>query len=106
MAGKVVFSGTGTRGDLIPLLALAAELQRRGHDCHVLCNDPSGALARRFGVPFTPGTGRVSRKVREYDALAVAADLLEQRVLTAGARVRTGSSPAHSLPPGASRSAA
>ena len=53
MALQFVFSGTGTRGDLIPLLAIAAEMQRRGHDCRVLSNDPSGALARRFGVPFT-----------------------------------------------------
>lgn len=53
MTYKFVFSGTGTRGDLIPLLSVAAEMQTRGHDCHVLSNDPSGALARQLGVPFT-----------------------------------------------------
>ncbi|HEU4582089.1 MAG TPA: nucleotide disphospho-sugar-binding domain-containing protein [Polyangiaceae bacterium] len=53
MATKFVFSGTGTRGDLIPLAALAAEMQRRGHACHFLSNDPSGAIARQFGIPFT-----------------------------------------------------
>jgi UDP:flavonoid glycosyltransferase YjiC (YdhE family) len=53
MAPKFVFSGTGTRGDLLPMLAMAAEMQRRGHDCHVLANDPSGAAARELGVPFT-----------------------------------------------------
>lgn len=53
MSPKFVFSGTGTRGDLIPMLAIAAEMQRRGHECHVLANEPSGELARKFGVPFT-----------------------------------------------------
>jgi rhamnosyltransferase subunit B len=53
MAPKFVFSGTGTRGDLAPMLAMAREMQRRGHACHVLANDPTGALAREHGVPFT-----------------------------------------------------
>jgi rhamnosyltransferase subunit B len=53
MPAKFIFSGTGTRGDLIPQLAIAAEMLRRGHDCHVLSNDPSGELASRLGVPFT-----------------------------------------------------
>ena len=53
MATKFIFTGTGTRGDLIPLLTIAAEMLRRGHGCHVLFNDPSGSLAERFGVPFT-----------------------------------------------------
>lgn len=54
MARKLVFSGTGTRGDLLPMLAMAAEMQRRGHDCHVLGNDGVAGLAERLGVPFTP----------------------------------------------------
>ncbi|MEO8181273.1 MAG: glycosyltransferase [Deltaproteobacteria bacterium] len=53
MAPKFVFNATGTRGDLIPLLAIAAEVQRRGHDVHVLANDPQGAVAGRFAVPFS-----------------------------------------------------
>lgn len=53
MAPKFVFSGTGTRGDLLPMLAIAAEMQRRGHECHVLANEPSGELAQKLGVPFT-----------------------------------------------------
>jgi rhamnosyltransferase subunit B len=53
MAPKFVFSGTGTRGDLIPMLAIASEMLRRGHACHVLANEPSGDTARKFGVPFT-----------------------------------------------------
>jgi UDP:flavonoid glycosyltransferase YjiC (YdhE family) len=53
MATKFIFTGTGTRGDLIPLLTIAKEMLRRGHGCHVLFNDPSGNLAERFGVPFT-----------------------------------------------------
>ena len=53
VASKFVFNATGTRGDLIPVLAIAAALQRRGRDVHVLANDPDGAVARRFDVPFT-----------------------------------------------------
>lgn len=53
MAPKFVFSGTGTRGDLLPILAIASEMQRRGHETHVLANEPSGATAREFTVPFT-----------------------------------------------------
>lgn len=54
MARKLVFSGTGTRGDLLPMLAMAAEMQARGHSCHVLGNDAVAGLAERLGVPFTP----------------------------------------------------
>lgn len=53
MAQKLVFNGTGTRGDLLPMLAMAAEMQGRGHACHVLGNDSVEALARQLGVPFT-----------------------------------------------------
>jgi rhamnosyltransferase subunit B len=53
MAPKLVFNGTGTRGDLLPMLAMAAEMQSRGHACHVLGNDSVAALAAQLGVPFT-----------------------------------------------------
>ncbi len=53
MGTKFVFSGTGTRGDLLPMLAMASELQARGHSCHVLGNAPAASLARQLGVPFT-----------------------------------------------------
>ncbi len=53
MAPKLVFNGTGTRGDLLPMLAMAAEMQARGHACHVLGNDSVSALAGQLGVPFT-----------------------------------------------------
>jgi rhamnosyltransferase subunit B len=53
MGTKFVFSGTGTRGDLLPMLAMAAELQRRGHACHLLSNEPAAGPAQQLGVPFT-----------------------------------------------------
>jgi rhamnosyltransferase subunit B len=53
MAQKLVFNGTGTRGDLLPMLAMAAEMQGRGHACHVLGNDSVAGLAGQLGVPFT-----------------------------------------------------
>lgn len=54
MGSKFVFSGTGTRGDLLPMLAMAAEMQRRGHACHVLGNEGVEAVARELGVSYTP----------------------------------------------------
>jgi rhamnosyltransferase subunit B len=50
---QIIFSGTGTLGDLLPQLAIAAELQGRGHDCHVLGNANGEPAARALGVPFT-----------------------------------------------------
>jgi rhamnosyltransferase subunit B len=54
MHTQFVFTGTGTLGDLLPMLALAQELLARGHDCHVLGNDSAAPLANEQGVPFTP----------------------------------------------------
>lgn len=53
MAQKLVFGGTGTRGDLLPMLAIAREMRARGHACHVLGNESVEALAQQLGVPFT-----------------------------------------------------
>lgn len=53
MAQKLVFNGTGTRGDLLPMLAIAGEMRARGHACHVLGNESVEALAGQLGVPFT-----------------------------------------------------
>lgn len=54
MHTQFVLTGTGTLGDLLPLLALARELLARGHDCHVLGNDSVTSLASEQGIPFTP----------------------------------------------------
>lgn len=54
MHTQFIFTGTGTLGDLLPMLALARELLARGHDCHVLGNDAAAPLASEQGIPFTP----------------------------------------------------
>jgi rhamnosyltransferase subunit B len=53
MHTQFIFTGTGTLGDLLPMLAIARELLARGHDCHVLGNDSAGPLAQEQGIPFT-----------------------------------------------------
>jgi rhamnosyltransferase subunit B len=53
VARKFVIAGTGTRGDLLPMLAIADELLSRGRDCHVLGNAGIEEQARQRGVPFT-----------------------------------------------------
>ena len=52
MTKRYVLSGTGTHGDLLPLVSVAAELMRRGHECHVLANASAAEAARQSGVPF------------------------------------------------------
>lgn len=53
---KIVLAGIGTKGDLLPLLALGRELVQRGHRCHLLGNEGTGDLARSHGLGFTPVT--------------------------------------------------
>jgi rhamnosyltransferase subunit B len=53
---KIVLAGIGTKGDLLPLLALGRELVRRGHQCHLLGNEGAAALAASHGLGFTPVT--------------------------------------------------
>ncbi|MEY2935043.1 MAG: hypothetical protein RL033_5792 [Pseudomonadota bacterium] len=52
MTKRYVLSGTGTHGDLLPLVSVAAELMQRGHECHVLANASAAEVARQSGVPF------------------------------------------------------
>ncbi len=52
MQHEVVISGTGTHGDILPMISLAAELGRRGVRSHVLASAGAEAEARRMGVAF------------------------------------------------------
>ena len=52
-ATRFVFSVCGTAGDAYPLIAIAAELVRRGYPCHLLANEPFETLAAAQGVGFT-----------------------------------------------------
>jgi UDP:flavonoid glycosyltransferase YjiC (YdhE family) len=50
---RFVFVATGTHGVILPLLAIAAELVRRGYPCQLLANEPFRRLADARGVAFT-----------------------------------------------------
>jgi len=49
----LIFESIGTTGDIAPLLAVARELQRRGHVCELLTNATHAAAAAAAGVPMT-----------------------------------------------------
>jgi len=51
-----VFETIGTRGDVVPLLALAHELRRRGHDASLLAPSAFAPDAAALGVDFVPIT--------------------------------------------------
>ncbi|WP_443750087.1 glycosyltransferase [Asticcacaulis solisilvae] len=49
---EIILCTMGTRGDVLPFLALSAELNRRGYDTTLLANDNWEGLARQAGVRF------------------------------------------------------
>jgi rhamnosyltransferase subunit B len=53
---KIVLAGIGTKGDLLPLLALGSELVGRGYACDVLTNQGYADLAQQHGLAFHPVT--------------------------------------------------
>lgn len=53
---RFVFEGTGTRGDVAPLLAIARQMVSRGYEGHLLANEVFGDEARAQGVSFWPIT--------------------------------------------------
>lgn len=50
----VVLLALGSRGDVQPMAALAAELQRQGYACVLVATSDFRALAEQFGVSLTP----------------------------------------------------
>jgi rhamnosyltransferase subunit B len=50
---RLIFEGTGSRGDVAPLLDLAGVLAQRGHRCHLLANSGYEQEARERGVELT-----------------------------------------------------
>jgi rhamnosyltransferase subunit B len=46
----IIFESLGTVGDVAPIVAVAQELQRRGHTCELLTNEIFVADARRAGL--------------------------------------------------------
>lgn len=65
---KFVFAGIGTKGDVLPLLALAEELQRRGHACDVLANDVFAEQAHNRGLGFLGVTTEQKNNLVDHDA--------------------------------------
>jgi len=49
---QIRFVAIGSHGDVLPILALAVELGRRGRDVALAAPAPFGAMAERAGVPF------------------------------------------------------
>ncbi len=49
---RFVFAGTGTTGDMLPLLSLATALAARGYECHMLGSAPFAAQAEAEGIQF------------------------------------------------------
>lgn len=49
-----IFATLGTKGDLLPVMAVAAEMVRRGHRCSMLANESFEPLAARHGIRFCP----------------------------------------------------
>ncbi len=48
---RVVFLAIGSRGDVVPMVALAKELSARGHDTLVLAHPEYTHIARNHGIP-------------------------------------------------------
>ena len=51
---KVLLAALGSAGDVFPVLAIGAELRRRGHDVTLLANGWFEPAVRREGIAFVP----------------------------------------------------
>ncbi|WP_437188010.1 glycosyltransferase [Planctomicrobium sp. SH668] len=49
---KFVITTVGSAGDVFPMVGLALELKRRGHDVHLMTNEYFKPLAQRHEIPF------------------------------------------------------
>lgn len=55
-APDFLFENIGSHGDVMPLVAIAAELVRRGHRCQLLANEHFRTEATARGIGFFPNT--------------------------------------------------
>lgn len=51
---RVIVVGLGSAGDVHPMVGLALELRRRGHEVVLVAPEPFAALAHRLGLEFEP----------------------------------------------------
>jgi len=49
---NVIFTSTGTAGDVLPLIRIGSRLKGRGHDVHLLTHAHYAGLAREAGLEF------------------------------------------------------
>ena len=67
---RVLIIAFGSHGDVLPLIALGAELKRRGHDVIVGSAAPFAPLAARAGLEFNQfGTEEDYRNALEHPDL-------------------------------------
>src|SRR5215207_9426371 len=62
---RVILEGTGSRGDIAPLLALGKRLSERGYRCHLLTNSVFRADAERAGIRFHGISERTANFARD-----------------------------------------
>lgn len=65
---NVLVAGVGSRGDLQPLVALAARLRAEGHAVRLAGSESGGPLAAEVGVPFLPMGPDLGERIRADDA--------------------------------------
>lgn len=58
---KILISTFGSLGDVLPFIAIAQELARRGHEPRLFANEGFAGVAARAGVPFV-ATGTVAQQ--------------------------------------------
>ncbi len=64
---RVLCSTFGSSGDVFPMLGLAIELQRRGHEVTLATNEYYRAITERNGICFEPiGSAEDFRRAAEH----------------------------------------
>lgn len=64
---KVLIAGVGSRGDLQPLVALAARLRASGHEVRLAGSESGSALSAEAGVTFIPMGPDLGERIRADD---------------------------------------
>lgn len=69
-APEFLFENFGSRGDIAPLIAIAAELVRRGYRCQLLANQHFEAEATQQGIGFYATTSQRTNSTQPQASLA------------------------------------
>lgn len=68
---KILLNTLGSHGDALPFIAIAQELQRRGHEPHLFANGSFAALATAAGVPFVETSSAEEQAAALRDPAAI-----------------------------------